>query len=114
MIREFVTFEGERRSPDLALELLATDALIAQAIHRSRGVVRPSTVYPEWYMRGNESDVVSTLSAKLKTRVNVAALLDSFWPQHDEYHKLVERRREIQQSKDVQSRAIVAGPALKH
>ncbi len=101
------------RASELALELLLTDAFLAQALHRGRGAVNPPNLDAEWRLPVVETDAAALLIATAGTGSPVAEVLASLWPTSDEYAALVERRVEIAASGDRMTAQVAPGPPLK-
>lgn len=79
----------------LAIELLLTDAFLSQALHRSRGVVSPSSLDENWKVPRAEIDPGELLLSTVRQGGSVTSTLDALWPQAIDYALLLERRAEI-------------------
>lgn len=97
----------------IALELLLTDAFLAQAVHRGQGAISPPNLDAEWGLPPPEFDAGAILVSIAKRRRSVATELESLWPSADEYRQLVRRRAEILASGDETTVQVPTGPLLK-
>ena len=97
----------------VGLELLLTDALLSQALHRGRGAVFPPNLDAEWQVPQADVDAARLLQELAETRSNVLEALDALWPTATEYARLLERRAEIASSGDEVTVRIATGPLLK-
>ena len=102
-----------RAAADLALELLASDAFLLQARHRSAGAVAPKRLDPEWFLVKPDTDPAVALQRTLSGPTSVADVLDSLWPHSAEYRELVAHRARILALGDVQSVQVPPGPLLR-
>ena len=98
---------------ELALELLLTDAFLAQSLHRARGAVFPPNLDSDWQVPPADIDAVAFLADTVKSKRDVEKALASLWPANPEYQMLVERRAEIAASGDEFSVQIASGRLLK-
>jgi len=105
--------EGAADPAGIAIELLLTDAFLAQALHRGRGVVSPASLDPEWLVPLPEVDAAALLAAAAAQELDVIEVLDSLWPTDEEYQRLVERRAEIAASDDEVTINVPPGPLLR-
>lgn len=97
----------------LALELLLTDAFLAQVMHRGQGAVSPPNLDAEWGLPLPEFDAGAILVSVAKRRRSVVTELASLWPEAEEYRHLVRRRAEILASGDETTVHVATGPLLK-
>lgn len=97
----------------LALELLATDAFLTQARHRSTGAVSPRDLDTDWYLLAPEVDAVALLAATAAGTGSVAGNLDAQWPLSDEYHALVAHRARMLALGEVEVVQVPNGPLLR-
>lgn len=97
----------------LALELLATDAFISQALHRGRGSVFPPNLDAEWQVPPAEVDAVQLLMDVAASGRGIGEALDGLWPTAPEYQLLVSRRAEIAASADDSTVQIATGPLIR-
>jgi len=100
-------------SSSLSLELLLTDAFLAQALHRARGAVFPPNLDADWQVPQADIDAVEFLGDAVSAKRNVARALATLWPTSPEYARLVQRRAEIAASGDEFSVQIASGKMLK-
>lgn len=105
---------GEADSTNaLALELLASDAFLRQVRHRSTGAVSPQRLDPEWHLLRSEADAAALLNQAIANAEDVRELLDSLWPDNDEYHALVSHRARILALGEVDVPTVPPGPLLR-
>ncbi len=97
----------------IALDVLLTDAILTQALHRGQGAVAPPNLDAEWRMPPAEVDAVALLQTTMRRRRSVAAALAALWPTADDYARLVQRRAEIESSGETVAVQVPAGPLLK-
>ncbi len=97
----------------LALELLLTDAFLAQALHRGRGAVFPPNLDADWQVPQAEVDAAAYLLATAGSGLGVAEALAALWPVDPEYAALVRRRAEIAAGGDEMTAQVAPGPLLK-
>lgn len=100
-------------SSRLALELLLTDAFLAQALHRGRGAVFPPNLDADWQLPQAEVDAAAFLLETADGGGNVAARLAALWPVDPEYAALVRRRAEIAATGDEMTARVAPGPLLR-
>ncbi|WP_405232543.1 L,D-transpeptidase family protein [Lentisalinibacter salinarum] len=100
-------------SSRLALELLMTDAFLAQALHRGRGAVFPPNLDADWQLPQAEVDAAALLLEMAGTGGDVAARLAALWPVDPEYAALVRRRAEIAATGDEMTARVAPGPLLR-
>ncbi|MEJ2087042.1 MAG: L,D-transpeptidase family protein [Gammaproteobacteria bacterium] len=93
------------------LELLASDALLQQVRHRTRGAVDPHVLDPEWHLPPPEVDRLARLSQAVAGMPVSEAL--ALWPESAEYWRLIERRREIAEYGVVERTTVSPGATLK-
>jgi murein L,D-transpeptidase YcbB/YkuD len=98
--------------PDLARELLATDAFLTQARHRSAGAVAPRDLDPDWNLPPVESDGVMLLEQVL-AGADLRSALDSLWPQADDYRRLVAERARLDAMDSPLSLPVPPGPIMR-
>lgn len=97
----------------LEKDLKASDAFIAQAIHRKNGVVIPSDIDPTWFLALDEIDPPQLLTQALEEN-KVFEILEAQWPQNKEYQLLVRKRLELTELDSATTEAITVGAALKY
>jgi murein L,D-transpeptidase YcbB/YkuD len=97
----------------LALELLLTDAFLAQALHRGRGAVFPPNLDADWQLPQAEVDAAAFLLQTADAGGDVAARLAALWPVDLEYAALVRRRAEIAATGDEMTARVAPGPLLR-
>ncbi|MEQ9397327.1 L,D-transpeptidase family protein [Haliea sp.] len=102
--------EGEAR---LAVELLLTDAFLSQALHRSRGVVSPSSLDEDWKVPRAEMDPVELLVSAVRQPGSVTRTLEALWPQATDYTLLLQRRADILAMDEEASVQIPPGTLLR-
>ncbi|MDX1482514.1 MAG: L,D-transpeptidase family protein [Woeseiaceae bacterium] len=111
------TIESLRASEDpastLALELLATDAFLSQALHRGRGAVSPPNLDAEWQLPPAEVDAAALLFDIAAGESALVETLDRLWPTADEYWLLVRRRADIAASAEETTVQIAPGPLIR-
>lgn len=98
---------------DFVLELLATDAFLTQARHRSFGAVSPKSLDPDWHLVPVTRDFVADLQSLVVVGEGVHDFLQGLWPQHDEYRALVAEKQRILGLEETQSSPVTPGPLLK-
>ncbi len=103
----------ESRIDKTAVELLATDAFLEQARHRSIGVVSPVKLDPEWHLIPPEVDGVAQLNELLEGNMSVEQVLDNLWPKAPEYQLLLKQRAYILEFGEPEAVTVPRGPLLK-
>ena len=98
---------------ELAVELLASDAFLGQARHRSSGAVSPHQLDPDWHLIPEEIDAVALLLQTAESRRPVTQTLTSLWPPQPEYQRLVAERARILALRDEPVVRVSSGPLLK-
>jgi murein L,D-transpeptidase YcbB/YkuD len=78
-----------------ALELLLSDAFLAQVRHRSSGAVKPPTLDPGWQLAPDEADPAALLLLAAEGGRPVEDLLARLWPSTVGYRRLLEKRTEL-------------------
>ncbi len=94
-------------------DLLATDALLQQVVHRSTGVVSPRQLDTEWELLAPEVDAMQWLAGLLRSGQGVGTALDALWPSAAEYHALVQERARILQGGDQVTTPVADGPIIR-
>ncbi len=97
----------------LAIELLATDAFLAQARHRATGAVSPQALDPDWYLPDPEVDARELLERAARGEDGVADLLDGLWPDSEEYQRLLDERAHILALGETSTTRVPAGPLIR-
>ncbi len=98
---------------ELSLELLATDAFLAQANHRSSGAVSPHALYPDWHLIPPEVNAAELLAETAGLGASVTAALNALWPEQAEYQALVAERARIDALHEEIAVSVPPGPLLK-
>jgi len=104
---------AEQDEARLALELLLTDAFLAQALHRSRGIVFPPNLDADWQVPQAEIDAGALLAATAGHRGSVTEALSALWPRSEDYRLLLQRRGEILAMGDEMTAQVAPGPLLR-
>jgi L,D-transpeptidase YcbB len=104
---------GRSPAADVAAELLATDAFLELAWHRSGGVVSPQVLDPDWHLIRPEIDPVALLADLADSGGSVIATLDRLWPASDEYRALVTHRRRLEALGNPAVVKVPAGPIMR-
>ena len=102
----------DSKTSELAKEILATDAFLAQARHRRIGAVSPQVLDPDWHLQLGESDSVAILERAVADG-NIAGHLEALWPKSHEYKALLSKRAELLAAPSVVSIAVPPGAILK-
>lgn len=97
---------------NLVVEVLATDAFLAQVQHRAIGAVSPHDLDPGWRLPRMELDAESVLTSAVDNN-SVGQSLAQLWPQHFEYWLLIAKRAELLELGETHTEPIPPGPALK-
>jgi murein L,D-transpeptidase YcbB/YkuD len=97
----------------IAVELLASDAFLQQARHRSSGAVAPSQLDPDWHLVPEEVDTVALLLQTADGNRPVEGVLASRWPPQAEYQQLVAERARILELGEERTVRVAPGPLLK-
>jgi murein L,D-transpeptidase YcbB/YkuD len=98
---------------DWALDLIASDAFLAQASHRGNGVVSPQSINAEWFVESTELNAAELLRNLLTDSGSVRAALDAVLPQAPEYWTLVQERARIAQQPETETIQIPPGDTLR-
>ena len=103
----------EKDGSAIAVELLASDAFLQQARHRSSGAVSPHQLDPDWHLVPEEVDTVALLLQTADGNRPVKGVLASQWPPQAEYQQLVTERARILELGDERAVRVSPGPLLK-
>jgi L,D-transpeptidase YcbB len=87
-IEDLLARRGKDAAASAELELLLTEAFVAQAIHRSAGVLNPDVLSQDWSLRRAQADPFALLE-RVAEGESPASLLDALWPAGDEYRILL-------------------------
>jgi L,D-transpeptidase YcbB len=109
----FLNSQVADEQADYVTEILATDAFLTQARHRSDGVVTPASLDPDWHLVDQEHDVVADLKMLVSQGGGIEAYLQGLWPDNADYRFLIEERSRIAAQADTQSEPVSAGTLLK-
>ncbi len=94
------------------LELLLTDAFIAQVVHRSAGVLNPVSIDDSWLIDRSEVDPVARLRRVLDGE-DPYQLLERLWPQDPSYGVLLAERRRLLAETSPERAPIAAGRTMR-
>jgi len=93
-IEELLARRGKDAAAWAELELLLTEAFVAQAVHRSAGVLNPEDLSEDWSLRRAQADPFALLG-RLDDGESPGALLDALWPGGDGYRILHDEARRL-------------------
>ena len=99
--------------PVWELDILLTDAFLAQAAHRSTGAVSPASIDDDWHVVAPEADIAAIFDQLISGHGSVLQALSDLLPRAREYHALVEERRRIAATEHTDSITVPPGPALR-
>lgn len=84
--------DAERRIPvQVAVELLATDALLTLAHHLAEGRIDPEALDAEWFIERERPEIIEVVIQHADGLLSGRQLLERLLPSHPGYHRLVER-----------------------
>jgi L,D-transpeptidase YcbB len=95
------------------LELLLTDAFIAQTVHRTAGLLDPQTAQERWLIARSEVDPIALLERVAKGTASAGTLLSSLWPEDPVYAALLAERRRLLHTTTPERPPVAAGPILR-
>ncbi len=88
-----------KKQPDMEkladLDILMTDAFMVYASNLSIGKVDPEQLYPLWFSKKEKTDILVALDKLISTR-DLAGTIRSFAPDHEQYWRLVDAARDMQ------------------
>jgi murein L,D-transpeptidase YcbB/YkuD len=105
--------DEDGRPVGLAAELLLTDALLSQLLHRGRGAVLPPNLDAEWQLPQAHVDPEVVVGQLARGERGVIEALDALWPAHREYLQLLQRRAEITALGDEVAVQVPPGPLIR-
>jgi L,D-transpeptidase YcbB len=111
-ISELLGRAGKNALDYAALELLLTDAFIAQVVHRSAGVLNPLSIDETWLINRSEVDPF-TLLEQVATGEPPEALLEALWPEDPDYRVLLAEKQRLRSGAAVEREYIPPGAVLQ-
>ncbi len=105
--------ESSADEAEWVLDLLASDAFLAQASHRGNGVVPPQTINAEWFVESTELNAADLFRGLLADPAPIESALDAVLPQATEYWALVQERSRIAAQEVTESIQIPTGETLR-
>ena len=97
----------------LSTELLATDAFLTQAIHRGNGVLSPKKLDQDWHLSQSEIHAAEVLEQAIEDN-SIGEALAGLWPKHEDYRRLLEKRRTILSAGPTDDLVVPAGSTLSY
>lgn len=96
-----------------ALDILLSDAFLAQTGHRANGVVAPQSINPEWFIETDEINTTELLLDTIASSASVWSVLNGVLPVAKEYWALIEERRRIANQPETNTLQIPPGGTLR-